>query len=232
MEEYENKFLELLRYVRYIKDEKVKIQRFLSGLPQSYKDRIEFYEPRTLEEAIRKDKYCYEQSKGKPDYHKTWKDKKNEKCDQMKKGFKTSNFRNQQKQPSQVEKKLARVVEEKTRDPQQNREPLQCWKCREPHMHWNYPLEVGNVKPSYNIQETEIVHQVARVVPRIYAALEDCQGDHQSTMVEVAGNIVEQSISVLVDPRSTHSYITPRVVEVRAFKKLKHQHVMVSSASH
>ena len=63
MEEYANKFQELLRYVEYIKDEKVKIQRFLSGLPQSYKDKIEFYEPRTLEEAIRNAKYCYEQSK-------------------------------------------------------------------------------------------------------------------------------------------------------------------------
>ena len=57
MEEYENKFLELLRYVRYIKDDKVKIQHFLSGLPQAYKDMIEFDEPRTLEEAIRKAKY-------------------------------------------------------------------------------------------------------------------------------------------------------------------------------
>ena len=97
MEEYANKFLELLRYVKYIKDEKVKIQRFLSGLPQSYKDRIEFYELRTLEEAIRKDKYCYEQIKGTPDYHKAWKDKKNEKVDQRRKGFKPSRFRNQQK---------------------------------------------------------------------------------------------------------------------------------------
>ena len=60
MEEYENKFLELLRYVRYIKDDKVKIQRFLSGIPQAYKDRIEFDEPRTLEEAIRKPKYWYD----------------------------------------------------------------------------------------------------------------------------------------------------------------------------
>ena len=94
MEEYENRFLELLRYVRYIKYEKVKIQRFLSGLPQSYKDRIEFYEPRILEEAIRKAKYFYEQRKGNPDYHKTWKDKKNEKYDQINKGFKPSNFRN------------------------------------------------------------------------------------------------------------------------------------------
>ena len=75
MEESTNKFLELLRYARYIKDEKVKIQQFLSGLPQSYQDRIEFYEPRNLEEVIRKAKYCYEQSKGNPDYHKAWKDK-------------------------------------------------------------------------------------------------------------------------------------------------------------
>ena len=59
MEEYVNKFLELLRYVRYIKYERVKIRCFLSGLPQYYIDRIEFYEPRTMEEAIRKDKYCY-----------------------------------------------------------------------------------------------------------------------------------------------------------------------------
>ena len=100
MEEYANKFLELLRYVRYIKDEKVKIQRFLNGFPQSYKDIIEFYEPRTMEEAIRKANYCYEQRKQKPDYHKTWKEKKNEKSDQRKKGFKPFSFRNQQKQPS------------------------------------------------------------------------------------------------------------------------------------
>ena len=57
MEECANKFLELLRYVRYIRDDKVKIQCFLSGQAQSYKDIIEFDEPRTLEGAIRKDKY-------------------------------------------------------------------------------------------------------------------------------------------------------------------------------
>ena len=94
MDEYANKFLELLRYVRYIRDEKLKVQHFLSGLPQSYKDRIEFYEPRTLEEAISKAKYCNEERKGKHDYHKAWKDKRNEKFDQRKKGFKPSSFRN------------------------------------------------------------------------------------------------------------------------------------------
>ena len=180
MEEYANKFLELLRYVRHIKDEKVKIQHFLSGFPQSYKDRIEFYEPRTLENLTIKykyckDKYCYERSKGKPYYQNTWKEKKNEKSDQRNKCFKPSNFRNLQKRPSQVEKQPARVVGENPREPQQNRELLQCWKFGGPHMHRNFPLENKNARPTYNIQEAETVGQVARVVPRIYATLEDRQ---------------------------------------------------------
>jgi hypothetical protein len=49
MEEYEKKYLELLRCVGFIKEEKVKIQRFLSGLPYFYKYKIQFIEPKTLE---------------------------------------------------------------------------------------------------------------------------------------------------------------------------------------
>ena len=65
--------------------------------------------------------------------------------------------------------------------------------------------------------------QVTRVVPRIYAALEDYQEDHESTVVEVLGMIVEQFVSILIDPGSTHGYIAPRVVEICAFKKVKHR---------
>ena len=75
----------------------MKIQWFLSGFPEAYKDRIEFYEPRTLEEEIRKAKYFYERRKGKIGYHMAWKDKKNENFDQRRKGFKPSRLRNQQK---------------------------------------------------------------------------------------------------------------------------------------
>jgi hypothetical protein len=95
MEEYEKKFLELVRYVGFIKDEKVKIQRFLSGIPSFYKDRIQFDEPRTLEEAIRKAKYLYEKNKGRVVVLKSWRDKKNDKVDQRKKGFKPPFFKEQ-----------------------------------------------------------------------------------------------------------------------------------------
>ena len=36
MEEYANKLLDILRYFKYIRDEKVKIHCFLSGFPQYY----------------------------------------------------------------------------------------------------------------------------------------------------------------------------------------------------
>ena len=107
--------------------------------------------------------------------------------------------------------------------PHQNKGPLKCWKCEGPHLRRNCPLENESERPAYNIQEAETVGQVARAVPRIYAALEDRQEDHQSTVVELAGKIVEQSVSILIDPGSTHSYITPRVVDIFYFKKVKHR---------
>ena len=87
----------------------------------------------------------------------------------------------------------------------------------------NCPLENESARPAYNLQGVETVGQVARAVSRIYAALEDRQADHQSTVVEVAGKIVEKFVSILTNPGSTHSYITPRVVEICAFKKVKHR---------
>jgi hypothetical protein len=40
IDEYERRFLELLKYVPFIKDETIKIQRYLSGLPSSISDKI------------------------------------------------------------------------------------------------------------------------------------------------------------------------------------------------
>jgi hypothetical protein len=94
MKEYENKFLNILRYVGFIKDEKVKIQSFLSGFPSFNRDKIEFDEPKTLEEAIRKDNHLYEKNKVRPYFQKDWDDKKKRKMDQRKKGYKPPFFRN------------------------------------------------------------------------------------------------------------------------------------------
>jgi hypothetical protein len=54
MEDLINKFLELIRFVPYIREDKVKIQRFLSCLPQAYQDINEFDNPKSLSEVFRK----------------------------------------------------------------------------------------------------------------------------------------------------------------------------------
>jgi len=64
-EEYTSIFLGLLIYMPYLKEEKENIQRFISGLLVSFKEKIEFDEPKFLVEAIKNLKHCYDQSKHK-----------------------------------------------------------------------------------------------------------------------------------------------------------------------
>jgi hypothetical protein len=87
IEEYVNKFLDLLRYVPYIKAEKAKAQRFISGLPKEYQNRIEFDEPKTLEDTIRKATYCHEQYGHRAESRGDWKQKSGSRF--QKKGIKS-----------------------------------------------------------------------------------------------------------------------------------------------
>ena len=87
MKELSSKFLSLLRYVSYIIDEKPKTQRFLSCLANSIKDRIKFDNTKTIEEVMRKDEFCYEQSK-KTEILPNWKTKKTTHFDQKRRKFK------------------------------------------------------------------------------------------------------------------------------------------------
>ena len=59
MDEFVTKFVNLKCYVPYLKEEKAKVYRFISCLPPTYKENIEFEMPKTMDEEIRKDKLCY-----------------------------------------------------------------------------------------------------------------------------------------------------------------------------
>ena len=63
------------------------------------------------------------------------------------------------------------------------------------------------------LQESSTVNDIARNIPRINGALEDQQENHQSTMLEVEGKILNTYVSILTDSRASLSYIAPRVVE-------------------
>jgi len=77
IDEFVTKFTSLLRYVPYIREEKAKVQRFVRSLPLAMRERIEFDNPKTMDEAIRKARLCYQQSKQKGEgFGKRWADKK------------------------------------------------------------------------------------------------------------------------------------------------------------
>ena len=94
IDEYERIFLELLKYVPFIKDETVSIQMYLSGLPSSISDKIQYDDPKTMEETIRREKCLYDKQKEKPTFQKSWEDKKKFKREKRKKGIKPPFFRN------------------------------------------------------------------------------------------------------------------------------------------
>jgi hypothetical protein len=223
IEEYVNKFLDLLRYVPYIKAEKAKAQRFISGLPKEYRNRIEFDEPKTLEDTIRKATYCHEQYGHRAESRGDWRQKSGSKF--QKKGIKSSGFKSykknprmnfptrsvlQQNFPSSDGNKTSGPIPVKTNNPK--KEPLKCWGCGEEHLLRDCPHRQQNSRKVYNIQEATTVNDVARSVPQIYAALDNNQADHQASVVEIEGMIFNHLVSVLIDPGSNLSYIAPKLL--------------------
>lgn len=80
MDEFITHFTSLLRYVPYIRADKAKVQRFVSSRPASMRERIEFDNPKTMDEAIRKGRICYQQGKQKGEpLGKKWLDKRSSK---------------------------------------------------------------------------------------------------------------------------------------------------------
>ena len=65
----------------------------------------------------------------------------------------------------------------------------------------------------HNIQEENIVEDVARGIPRIYATLYNRHAEHEANMIEVEGKINNQIMSILIGSREIHSYIAPNIVE-------------------
>ena len=76
IDKYEQRFLELLKYVSFIKYESINIQRYLSGLPPPIGDKIQYDDPKTMEETIRREKFLYGQQRERPTFRKAWYDHK------------------------------------------------------------------------------------------------------------------------------------------------------------
>ena len=65
------------------------------------------------------------------------------------------------------------------------------------------------------------MNDIARNIPIINVALEYRQADHQSTLLEVEGKVLNIHVSILIDSGSSLSYIAPKVVKKCKLSKEK-----------
>jgi hypothetical protein len=168
--------------------------------------------------------YCYEQFKIKVEPHKDWNNKIN--FGFNKKGFKSSIFKihgkiskmslpaksvYQHNFPSHSGNKPFGSALGKTDNTK--RETLKCWGFGEENMLRDYPHRKRDNKRTYNIQEDTTVNDVARSMPQIYASLDHRQYDHQALVVDMEGMISNHLVSILIDPGSNMSYVSPQTLE-------------------
>jgi hypothetical protein len=147
IDEYKRRFLELLKYVLFIKDETVNIQRYMSGLPPSISDKIQYDDPKTMEETIRREKFLYEKQRENPTFRKDWEDKKKFKMDLRKKGTKPPFFRNSPRgQPYFREPMKDEVGGKIPRSP-----PVECWGCKGNHRYTDFSHENDKVRVVHNV---------------------------------------------------------------------------------
>jgi len=142
--------MELLRYVPYLKNEKLRVQCFLIGLPWSCQYIMEFDKPTNLEETIQKDKCFYDRSKHKQEPSQYWKRK--DKSRFQKNGFNSFSYKNsrkgvqfghlsrsvhQQNFPYQSGNNPTERVRGRAEEPKKG--PLQCRGCGELHPLRDFP---------------------------------------------------------------------------------------------
>ena len=100
--------------------------------------------------------------------------------------------------------------------------PIQCWGCQGNYKYRDYPHKNGKVRVVHNVQQAEIVEDMGRNVPRIYAALDNKHAEYQSHMIEVEGMINNHTIIILIDSGASHSYIDLKMVESFLLPRNKH----------
>ena len=167
-----------------------------------------------MEEAIRKLKHYYEQSKHKVE------PKHDFKINEKAKG----KWPPKRGRPQDASEKYNAVPykrfntakkghgEQQTRG--SGREPLQCWICGKDHRKRDCLKYWSGGRPHiYNSQEVHIVGDVGHSIPWIYAVVDNRQAYYQASIIEMDSKICDQVDSILIDPGSNYSYINPNLAD-------------------
>ena len=180
MDSFINIFLDLLHYVPYFKDEKVKIQYFLGCLPTNFRERIELDMPKTLDTTFHKTRLCYEHGKLRQENMNRNGDKSRNFYDNHKTRFNPPLYR-KQNNSFPANKNFNKLGTNPYVPTSNTNKPvavgganatliqIKCWKCSRPHYAWDCKNNTNGVL--HNLQEEPTIEDIAGTA-HIYAALD------------------------------------------------------------
>ena len=142
--------------------------------------------------------------------------------DQPRKGYKPSPFRkgtrihmdNNYNRPGSIVNNGTKGTRTLNSGWNNNMKEIKYWGCNGLHLYRNCPHNPNRkMAPLNMLQEASIVNDITNNIPIINASLEYQHEDHQSTILDVEGKILNTHVSILIDLGAILSYIAPRVVE-------------------
>lgn len=104
------------------------------------------------------------------------------------------------------------------------REPLKCWGCGELHLMRDCPYHHSSVQNIQAIYEETTVNGVAQNIPIVSTGMEDQHTDHQSTMMDIEGTILNQYVSILIGLGDSLSYISTKIMDKCELETKKSKH--------
>jgi hypothetical protein len=84
------------------------------------------------------------------------------------------------------------------------------------------PHKQQNSGRVYNIQEATKVNDVVRSMPQIYALVDNKQVEHEASVVEMEGMTANHLVSILIDPSSNLSYVSPQTIDKCKLEPVRH----------
>jgi hypothetical protein len=95
---------------------------------------------------------------------------------------------------------------------------ISCWRCEGPH----YEQDCPELQSGFVHREGEAPMGRSGSNHQIYAAVNNCQAEHQSTIVESSGTLNHVNVQILFDYGATHSFISPSALEKSGLAAYEH----------
>jgi hypothetical protein len=255
VEEYEIRFMELVKYVSYMDTDQRQADRFIYGLNPKIRDMVRMWKPSSVAEAVESARYAEEHINLIGGARSTFPHRpgfvgKTPRTFSRGGGSRPPPYGNRgvprtvtagvsmaasaashsspmvQSDPRQSHGTASRGRGSRGRnsfqDQSHNSTPvpphITCWRCKGPH----YQRDCPELQQGFMHREGKAPVGGSSSSHKIYAAVNNRQAEHQSTVVESTGTLNHINVKILFDSGATDSFISPSALEKSGLVAYEH----------